>query len=259
MDNAISPPPDAREAIRDLTYADETALVRRLIEGVGLDAPGRAAVVRRAAALVTEVRKRSSPTVMEAFLAEYGLSTDEGVGLMCLAEALLRVPDAETIDELIADKIEPSNWGAHLGHSTSSLVNAATWGLMLTGRVLDDDPSRPAKALRAMVRRLGEPVVRTRGRAGDEADGPVVRARRDHRRGDGPGLRHGGEGLHLFLRHAGRGGAHRRRRAALCAGLCRGDRGDRARRRKATCARARASRSSFRRCIRATNGPIARR
>ena len=67
---------------------------------------------------------------MEAFLAEYGLSTDEGVGLMCLAEALLRVPDAETIDELIADKIEPSNWGAHLGHSTSSLVNAATWGLL---------------------------------------------------------------------------------------------------------------------------------
>ena len=90
-----------------------------------------------------EVRKRSSPSVMEAFLAEYGLSTDEGVGLMCLAEALLRVPDAETIDELIADKIEPSNWGAHLGKSSSSLVNAATWGLMLTGRVLDDDPVAP--------------------------------------------------------------------------------------------------------------------
>ena len=102
----------------------------------------------RAAELVERVRERSSPTVMEAFLAEYGLSTDEGVGLMCLAEALLRVPDAETIDELIADKIEPSNWGAHLGRSTSSLVNAATWGLLITGRVLDDDPGRPAAALR---------------------------------------------------------------------------------------------------------------
>jgi hypothetical protein len=117
--------------------------------------------VRDAARLVAEVRRRSSPTVMEAFLAEYGLSTEEGVGLMCLAEAMLRVPDARTIDELIADKIEPSNWGAHLGHSASSLVNAATWGLLLTGRVLDDDPSRPAAALRGLVRRIGEPVVRT--------------------------------------------------------------------------------------------------
>ena len=58
------------------------------------------------------------------------------------------MPDAETIDELIADKIEPSNWGAHLGNSTSSLVNAATWGLLLTGRLLDDEPGRPAAALR---------------------------------------------------------------------------------------------------------------
>ncbi len=94
----------------------------------GLDAAARGAIVASAADLVAQVRERSSPTVMEAFLAEYGLSTDEGVGLMCLAEALLRVPDADTIDELIADKIEPSNWGAHLGRSTSSLVNAATWG-----------------------------------------------------------------------------------------------------------------------------------
>ena len=79
---------------------------------------------------------------------------------MCLAEALLRVPDAETIDELIADKIEPSNWGAHLGRSTSTLVNAATWGLLITGRVLDDEPGRPAAAAPGDVRRLGEPVMR---------------------------------------------------------------------------------------------------
>ena len=154
-------PTDPRAAIRALTYADEAELVRALAAGVGMDPAGRRAVVARAAELVVEVRKRSSPSVMEAFLAEYGLSTDEGVGLMCLAEALLRVPDAETIDELIADKIEPSNWGAHLGRSTSSLVNAATWGLLITGRVLDDDPGRPAAALRGMIRRMGEPVVRT--------------------------------------------------------------------------------------------------
>ena len=105
-----APPTDRRAAIRAATYADEAALVRGLAAEAGLDAAARGAIVARAAGLVEEVRERSSPTVMEAFLAEYGLSTDEGVGLMCLAEALLGVPDAETIDELIADKIEPSNW-----------------------------------------------------------------------------------------------------------------------------------------------------
>ena len=98
---------------------------------------------------------------MESFLAEYGLSTEEGVGLMCLAEALLRVPDAETIDELIYDKIEPSNWGAHLGHSSSPLINASTWALLLTGKVLEDDPNKPAAVLRSLIRRAGEPLVRT--------------------------------------------------------------------------------------------------
>jgi RHH-type proline utilization regulon transcriptional repressor/proline dehydrogenase/delta 1-pyrroline-5-carboxylate dehydrogenase len=152
--------PDLRAAIRALTYAEEGPLVRALVGRARLDADARTRIGAAAARLVREVRERSSPTVMESFLAEYGLSTDEGVGLMCLAEALLRVPDAATIDELIADKIEPSNWGAHLGHSTSSLVNAATWGLMLTGRVLDDSPG-PAALLRSAIRRLGEPVVRT--------------------------------------------------------------------------------------------------
>ncbi len=155
-----SPTHDLRAGIRALAYAGEADLVMRLLGEIRLDASARAAVTARAAALVTDVRDRASPSVMEAFLAEYGLSTDEGVGLMCLAEALLRVPDAETIDDLIADKIEPSNWGAHLGKSSSSLVNAATWGLLLTGRVLDDDPARPVAALRDVLRRLGEPVVR---------------------------------------------------------------------------------------------------
>jgi hypothetical protein len=140
------PPTDPRASIRAMTYTDEAPLVRRLVAETRLDAAARQAIVERGAGLVSDVCERASPSVMEAFLAEYGLSTDEGVGLMCLAEALLRVPDAETIDALIADKIEPSNWGAHLGHSTSSLVNAATWGLMITGRVLDDDPSAPRSA-----------------------------------------------------------------------------------------------------------------
>ena len=79
---------------------------------------------------------------------------------MCLAEALLRVPDAETIDALIEDKIAPSDWGKHLGHSSSSLVNASTWALMLTGRVLDDEEPGITGILRGAVKRLGEPVIR---------------------------------------------------------------------------------------------------
>jgi len=149
-----------REAIRRRYKADEAALVRELAARAGLDAAARRQVAASGARIVERVRRETSPTMMESFLAEYGLSTEEGVGLMCLAEALLRVPDDETIDDLIHDKIEPSNWGAHLGRSSSSLVNASTWALMLTGRVLDDDPARPAKALRGLVRRMGEPVVR---------------------------------------------------------------------------------------------------
>ncbi len=120
----------------------------------------RAGIAAAGAKLVTELRDNSDPSLMEHFLAEYGLSTEEGVALMCLAEALLRVPDAATIDDLIEDKIAPSNWSEHLGQSTSPLVNASTWGLMLTGKVLEDAPSGVADRLRSMIKRLGEPVIR---------------------------------------------------------------------------------------------------
>ena len=154
--------PDAtRHMLRAAWSRPEADVVADLMDRLALDGTARAGVSAHAARLVAEVRRRSRPTIMEAFLAEYGLSTAEGIGLMCLAEALLRTPDADTIDALIRDKIEPSDWGAHLGHSSSSLVNASTWALMLTGRVLDDDPGRPAAALRGLIRRAGEPVVRT--------------------------------------------------------------------------------------------------
>ncbi len=122
----------------------------------------RRRIEERAIALIREIRDGSNPGLMEVFLTEYGLSTDEGVALMCLAEALLRVPDEETIDALIEDKIVPSAWGKHLGKSSSSLVNASTWALMLTGKVLDDDQtSGLVGALRNAIRRVGEPVIRT--------------------------------------------------------------------------------------------------
>jgi RHH-type proline utilization regulon transcriptional repressor/proline dehydrogenase/delta 1-pyrroline-5-carboxylate dehydrogenase len=143
------------------SLTDETALVQRLVAGAALDAAARAAIVTDGADLVKRIRASARPGLMEVFLAEYGLSTDEGIALMCLAEALLRVPDAETMDALIEDKIAPSDWGRHLGKSASSLVNASTWALMLTGKVLDDREGGIAGALRGAVRRLGEPVIRT--------------------------------------------------------------------------------------------------
>ncbi len=152
---------DHRAAVRQTYAADEAALLRELIASLRLEAAERDAIAAAGAELVRRVRGETTPSMMESFLAEYGLSTDEGVGLMCLAEALLRVPDAETIDDLIQDKIEPSDWGAHLGHSSSPLINASTWALLLTGKVLDDDPRKPAAALRRLIRRVGEPLVRT--------------------------------------------------------------------------------------------------
>ncbi len=150
-----------RTRIDTQTYADQSAVLNDLISVAALDAGDRAAICDAAAQLVRDIRSSTSPGMMEVFLAEYGLSTDEGVALMCLAEALLRVPDADTIDALIEDKIAPSDWGKHLGRSSSSLVNASTWALMLTGKVLDEDKTSPVSAIRGAIKRLGEPVIRT--------------------------------------------------------------------------------------------------
>ncbi|WP_425052563.1 bifunctional proline dehydrogenase/L-glutamate gamma-semialdehyde dehydrogenase PutA [Psychromarinibacter sp. S121] len=150
-----------RDRIAAATYADEAQTLAELTALADLSAEDRARISSRAAGLVRDIRASARPGLMEVFLAEYGLSTDEGIALMCLAEALLRVPDADTIDALIEDKIAPSDWGKHLGHSSSSLVNASTWALMLTGRVLDDRKPGVTRALRGAVKRLGEPVIRT--------------------------------------------------------------------------------------------------
>lgn len=152
---------DSRRLIDTTTYADEAALVETLIAEAGLSQEDRSRICARATDLVSAIRNETRPGLMEVFLAEYGLSTDEGIALMCLAEALLRVPDADTIDALIEDKIASSNWASHMGHSTSPLVNASTWALMLTGKVLDDVAPGPVGHLRGAIKRLGEPVIRT--------------------------------------------------------------------------------------------------
>ncbi|MEO0938595.1 MAG: bifunctional proline dehydrogenase/L-glutamate gamma-semialdehyde dehydrogenase PutA [Pseudomonadota bacterium] len=142
------------------TYTGHDAIMDDLRARADLSPAQRAAITAQAADLVRRIRAQDNPGLMEQFLGEYGLSTDEGIALMCLAEALLRVPDPATIDALIEDKIAPSDWGAHLGQSTSPLVNASTWALLLTGRVLDDEAPGPIGALRGAIKRLGEPVIR---------------------------------------------------------------------------------------------------
>ena len=164
-----------RPLIDETTYADEARVVAALRDAARLSASDRESITAAATRLVTAIREDSRPGLMEVFLSEYGLSTEEGIALMCLAEALLRVPDAATIDALIEDKIAPSNWASHLGESTSPLVNASTWALMLTGKVLKDEQPGPVGHLRGAIKRLGEPVIRSAvGRAMKEMGAQFV-------------------------------------------------------------------------------------
>ena len=150
-----------RGAIQSHILSTDGDRVGDLMAMAGLDDAARQRITAEAIGLVEAVRGAANPGLMEVFLAEYGLSTDEGVALMCLAEALLRVPDAETIDALIEDKIAPSDWGRHLGKSSSSLVNASTWALLLTGKVLKDEADDGlTSVLRGAIKRLGEPAIR---------------------------------------------------------------------------------------------------
>lgn len=140
----------------------EQATLNDLMANCRLSETDRQIISQRAAQLIAQIRAESKPSLMELFLSEYGLSSDEGVALMCLAEALLRVPDHETMDALIEDKIVPGAWGQHLGQSHSSLINASTWALFLTGQILEDRSDiKIAHILKNAIKRLGEPAIRS--------------------------------------------------------------------------------------------------
>lgn len=145
-------------------YADEALATTALLCACRLSEADRATIGAEAAALVAETRAQTRRQgVVESFLKEFSLGTREGLALMCLAEALLRTPDAATRDRLIAEKIAMADWASHLGQSDSLFVNASTWGLMLTGRIVAvDDGARadPAGFMRRLVARAGEPVIR---------------------------------------------------------------------------------------------------
>ncbi len=154
-----------RQAITAAYRRDEAEALAPLIDAATLSDATRAAARETARTLVTALRANHRGSGVEGLVQEYALSSQEGVALMCLAEALLRIPDAATRDALIRDKIADGNWGSHLGTDKSLFVNAATWGLVVTGKLVGSvdgsiDDRGLGAALTRLVARAGEPVIR---------------------------------------------------------------------------------------------------
>ena len=154
----------SRLAIQSVYLQDEEQAVAHLLQQVPQDELMQTQIVAQASQLVQQVREQlSEQTGLDAFMREYSLSSQEGVVLMSLAEALLRIPDSETADRLIQEKLAKADWQAHLGHSDSWLVNAATWGLLLTGKWVTVPTKQVGDVtvfLSRLVTRSGEPVIR---------------------------------------------------------------------------------------------------
>ena len=158
---AVSAPTPLRRAITEAFRRDEAACMAPLLEAATLPEAQRRAVRETASALVTTLRANHKGSGVEGLVQEYSLSSQEGVALMCLAEALLRIPDNATRDALIRDKISDGDWSAHLGGGKSMFVNAATWGLVVTGKLVGSvDDKGLGAALTRLVARAGEPVIR---------------------------------------------------------------------------------------------------
>ena len=163
FDAAHPAPPSVSAALADHYLADEAQTLASLLERAALSPEQRARVRAEARSLVDAIRRRQQDASgVDALLREYDLSSGEGIVLMCLAEALLRIPDADTADRLIADKLGSADWQAHVGASDSLFVNASTWALLLTGRIVRpaEIAEEPASFFARLVGRVGEPVVR---------------------------------------------------------------------------------------------------
>ena len=155
---------ELRNRIRHVTHQDEHQAVTQLLHSNPLSSKARKKILHDSRQLVNQCRAdKTSSGTLDAFLLEFGLSNAEGVALMCLAEALLRVPDALTADRLIAEKIQAGNWNTHRGKSASLFVNASTWGLMLTGQLvsLDREITQDTDSwIKRLTATMGEPVIR---------------------------------------------------------------------------------------------------
>ncbi|MDG1287293.1 MAG: bifunctional proline dehydrogenase/L-glutamate gamma-semialdehyde dehydrogenase PutA [Rickettsiales bacterium] len=150
-------------AISQAAFADESDILRKLSDSLPRYEKLVPRVIQGAEKIVEKLRKEGAGHGVEAFLQEYGLNTKEGIAIMSLAEALLRIPDSHTADDLIRDKFDGREWDKHLGQSESILVNASSWGLLLTGKVLEfgsPEGQKSSLMLRKLVGRLGESTVR---------------------------------------------------------------------------------------------------
>lgn len=160
----INTPEGLRDAINKAYRVDELSLITELCDTAFLNQEELNSIKANATRLVESVRsERKKSTGIDSFLTEYALSSDEGIALMCLAEALLRVPDNATIDNLIKDKLAGGDWQSHRGQSDSFFVNATTWALMLTGKMLTPEKAENAltKSLMKLVNRSSEGMIRT--------------------------------------------------------------------------------------------------
>ena len=155
---------ELRQQIRNAYRQDEGEVVEGLLAQDEVDAISRAKIWQKARGLILHIRKeQEGKGGVDALLQEFSLSTDEGIVLMCLAEALLRVPDKDTMDRLIRDKLSSGDWDSHLGNSDSLFVNASAWGLLLTGKMVnysDDNNQTNFGVLKKTMGRVGEPVIR---------------------------------------------------------------------------------------------------
>ena len=148
-----------RAAITGAYRRNETEAVEWLLAQGAKPSPEAAPLAHRLVSAVREKRTRSSG--VDALMHEFSLSSEEGVALMCLAEALLRIPDSQTADRLIADKISKGDWRKHLGESPSLFVNAATWGLLITGKLVSTSSENSlGSALTRLIGKGGEPLIR---------------------------------------------------------------------------------------------------
>lgn len=158
---AIREQGELRKAITAAYRRPETECLPPLIEAARLPADLKASVRATARKLIEALRAKHKGTGVEGLVHEYSLSSQEGVALMCLAEALLRIPDTATRDALIRDKISEGDWKSHVGGGRSLFVNAATWGLVVTGKLTSTVNDRSlSAALTRLIARCGEPVIR---------------------------------------------------------------------------------------------------
>ena len=150
-----------RKAITAAKLRPEAECLRPLIDGAKLPDPINATIASTTRQLVEALRRKGSGSGIEALIQEYSLSSQEGIALMCLAEALLRIPDTATRDALIRDKIAAGDWKSHLGGERSLFVNAATWGLVITGKLTSTvNDSGLTASLAHLIARCGEPAIR---------------------------------------------------------------------------------------------------